>query len=57
MVPGQHHARLNMYIAQTSNGIFKVVKNLGVIQPNESVVGASRSGSQQAATATGTSLS
>jgi branched-chain amino acid transport system substrate-binding protein len=57
MVPGQHHARLNMYIAQASNGIFKVVKNLGVIQPNESVVGASRSGSQQAATATGTSLS
>lgn len=31
MAPGQHHARLNMYIAQASNGIFKVVKNLGVI--------------------------
>src|SRR5205085_9985408 len=41
MVPGQHHARLNMYIAQASNGIFKVVKNLGVIEPNESVVPAS----------------
>ncbi len=27
-----------MYIAQASNGIFKVVKNLGVIEPNESVV-------------------
>jgi len=38
MVPGQHHARLNMYIAQASNGIFKVVKNLGVIEPNENVV-------------------
>jgi hypothetical protein len=27
-----------MYITQASNGIFKVVKNLGVIEPNESVV-------------------
>jgi ABC-type branched-subunit amino acid transport system substrate-binding protein len=40
MVPGQHHARLNMYIAQARNGIFEVVKNLGVIEPNESVVSA-----------------
>jgi branched-chain amino acid transport system substrate-binding protein len=40
MVPGQHHARLNMYIAQARNGIFQVVKNLGVIEPNESVVSA-----------------
>ncbi|HLJ22958.1 MAG TPA: substrate-binding protein [Candidatus Acidoferrales bacterium] len=40
MVPGQHHARLNMYIAQASDGIFKVVKNLGVIEPKESVVSA-----------------
>jgi ABC-type branched-subunit amino acid transport system substrate-binding protein len=40
MVPGQHHARLNMYIAQASNGIFEVVKNLGVIEPDESVVSA-----------------
>jgi branched-chain amino acid transport system substrate-binding protein len=38
MVPGQHHARLNMYIAQGRNGIFEVVKNLGVIEPNERVV-------------------
>jgi branched-chain amino acid transport system substrate-binding protein len=38
MVPGQHHARLNMYIAQASNGIFKIVKNLGVIEPNEGQV-------------------
>jgi branched-chain amino acid transport system substrate-binding protein len=38
MVPGQHHARLNMYIAQARNGIFEVVKNLGAIEPNENVV-------------------
>lgn len=38
MVPGQHHARLNMYIAQARNGIFEVVKNLGAIEPNEPVV-------------------
>jgi ABC-type branched-subunit amino acid transport system substrate-binding protein len=46
MVPGQHHARLNMYIAQASNGIFKVVKNLGVIEPNESVVSARHAASR-----------
>jgi branched-chain amino acid transport system substrate-binding protein len=40
MVPGQHHARLNMYIAQARNGIFEVVKDLGVIEPNESDVSA-----------------
>ena len=38
MVPGQHHVRMNMYIAQASNGQFKVVKNLGVIDPNEAPV-------------------
>jgi ABC-type branched-subunit amino acid transport system substrate-binding protein len=42
MVPGQHHARLNMYIAQASNGIFKVIKNLGVIEPNEKMLPSSR---------------
>ena len=46
MVPGQHHARLNMYIAQASNGIFNVVKNLGAIEPNESVVAASHAASR-----------
>jgi hypothetical protein len=46
MVPGQHHARLNMYIAQASNGIFKVVKNLGVIEPNEGLVSARRAASR-----------
>jgi ABC-type branched-subunit amino acid transport system substrate-binding protein len=31
MVPGQHHARMNMYIAQARAGRFEVVKSLGVI--------------------------
>ena len=35
MVPGQHHVRMNMYIAQATNGQFKIVKNLGVIDPKE----------------------
>jgi len=39
MVPGQHHARMNMYIAQASNGTFKIVENLGVIDPKECVQG------------------
>jgi branched-chain amino acid transport system substrate-binding protein len=38
MVPGQHHARMNMYIAQATNSVFKVVKNLGMIEPNEAVM-------------------
>jgi ABC-type branched-subunit amino acid transport system substrate-binding protein len=38
MVPGQHHVRMNMYIAQAQSGRFKVVKNLGVIDPNEETV-------------------
>src|SRR5882762_2885124 len=39
MVPGQHHVRMNMYIAQASNGHFKIVKNLGVIDPKERMLG------------------
>src|SRR3954470_18148833 len=35
MVPGQHHVRMNMYIAQSRGGTFEVVKNLGVIDPKE----------------------
>jgi ABC-type branched-subunit amino acid transport system substrate-binding protein len=35
MVPGQHHVRMNMYIAQARNGEFKIVKSLGVIDPKE----------------------
>ena len=38
MVPGQHHARLHMYIAQARGGRFEVVKNLGAIDPKEQLV-------------------
>jgi branched-chain amino acid transport system substrate-binding protein len=38
MVPGQHHARMNMYIAQSRGGTFEVVKNLGAIDPQEALV-------------------
>jgi ABC-type branched-subunit amino acid transport system substrate-binding protein len=38
MVPGQHHVRMNMYIARASNGHFEIVKNLGVIDPKEAQV-------------------
>ena len=33
--PGQHHVRMNMYIARSEGGTFKVVENLGHIDPNE----------------------
>jgi ABC-type branched-subunit amino acid transport system substrate-binding protein len=39
MVPGQHHARMSMYIAQARDGRFEVVESLGVIEPQEQVVG------------------
>ena len=39
MVPGQHHVRMNMYIARSEGGTFKVVKNLGHIDPKECEVG------------------
>lgn len=35
MVPGQHHARMNMYIAQARGGRFEIVENLGSIEPRE----------------------
>ncbi len=38
MVPGQHHLRLNMYIAQAHNGHFQIVECLGAIDPKEQVV-------------------
>ena len=38
MVPGQHHVRMNMYIAQAQGGRFGIVKNLGPIDPNEPIV-------------------
>src|SRR5436309_3022813 len=39
MVPGQHHARMNMYIAQARGGRFQVVETLGAIDPQERLVG------------------
>jgi branched-chain amino acid transport system substrate-binding protein len=39
MVPGQHHVRMNMYIAQAKNGRFEIIKSLGVIDPKECVQG------------------
>jgi branched-chain amino acid transport system substrate-binding protein len=38
MVPGQHHVRMNMYIARAHDGVFEVVEDLGAIDPQESVV-------------------
>src|SRR5215210_822283 len=39
MVPGQHHVRLNMYIAQAKNGNFEIAKSLGIIDPKECIQG------------------
>ena len=39
MVPGQHHVRMNMYIAQARDGRFEVVESLGAIDPQERLVG------------------
>ena len=39
MVPGQHHVSMNMYIARSVGITFKVVKNLGRIDPEECEVG------------------
>jgi ABC-type branched-subunit amino acid transport system substrate-binding protein len=41
MVPGQHHVRLNMYIAQARSGRFEIVESLGAIDPQERLVGTS----------------
>ena len=38
MVPGQHHVRMNMYIAQAGGGRFRIVEQLGAIDPNEAEV-------------------
>ncbi|HEX3832993.1 MAG TPA: substrate-binding protein [Solirubrobacteraceae bacterium] len=35
MMPGQHHVRTNVYIAQVRGGILDVVESLGAIDPNE----------------------
>jgi branched-chain amino acid transport system substrate-binding protein len=38
MVPGQHHLRLNMYIARARSGRFEIVESLGPIDPQERLV-------------------
>ena len=35
MMPGQHHVRGNMYIAEVHNGTLEVVESLGAIDPKE----------------------
>jgi len=40
MVPGQHHVRMNMYIAQARGGRFEIVRSLGAIDPDEANVDA-----------------
>ncbi len=35
MVPGQHHLRLNMYIARVQNNKLEVVESLGALDPKE----------------------
>lgn len=42
MVPGQHHARMNMYIAQARNGRLEIRKNLGTMDPREDVAASRR---------------
>jgi ABC-type branched-subunit amino acid transport system substrate-binding protein len=39
MVPGEHHARMSMYIARARDGRFEVVESLGTIEPQERLVG------------------
>jgi branched-chain amino acid transport system substrate-binding protein len=38
MVPGQHHVRMNMYIARVTDGSLRIVKSLGAIDPREHMV-------------------
>jgi branched-chain amino acid transport system substrate-binding protein len=37
MVPGEHHVRMSMYIAQAQGGRFRLVESLGMIDPRERV--------------------
>jgi branched-chain amino acid transport system substrate-binding protein len=39
VVPGQHHVRMNMYVAQVTNGQLNVVKSLGAVDPRECMQG------------------
>ena len=38
MVPGQHHVRMNMYIAQVREGTLEIVESLGAVDPDEPTV-------------------
>ena len=38
MVPGEHHVRMNMYIAQVRQGALEIVESLGVVDPDEPAV-------------------
>ena len=38
MVPGQHHVRMHMYIAQARGGRFEIVESLGAMDPQEPLV-------------------
>jgi branched-chain amino acid transport system substrate-binding protein len=38
MVPGQHHARMQMYIGRARDGRFEVAESLGAIDPQERAV-------------------
>jgi len=38
VVPGQHHLRMNMYIARARDGRFEIVEQLGTIDPQERLV-------------------
>ena len=40
MAPGQHHARLYMYIGKARDGHFRIIKSLGAIDPQEQQVAA-----------------
>jgi branched-chain amino acid transport system substrate-binding protein len=42
MVPGQHHVRMNMYIARVTDGSLRIVKSLGAIDPKERLVPATQ---------------
>lgn len=39
MVPGEHHVRMNMYLARVNKGRFDIVRNLGAIEPKENLHG------------------
>jgi branched-chain amino acid transport system substrate-binding protein len=38
MVPGQHHVRMNMFIAQVRDGALEIVESLGAIDPEEQII-------------------